>query len=161
MSRSDAPTTAEPRIPRAERTAHRRSAPVPLRVVSQRLSPEEARAAMQAPPQHPDQPSPAAHTPIPAAARRVTGPTTGAAAALAQPPLPSPEIVGLPAVARRPLPVLDRRVRRAPFARLINLVRGRRRGQGCGRHRPDTTPNRAWSMFAPQRRSRRRFGRRR
>jgi hypothetical protein len=138
VSRSDTFTTAEPRIPRAERTVHRRSAPVPLRVVSQRLTPEDA--ARVAP---------------------VTGPTTGTAAALAEPPLPSPEIVGLPAVAERPLPVLDRRPRRAPFTRLLNLVRGRRRAEKCGRHRPDTTPSRAWSMFAPQRGSRRRFGGRR
>ncbi|WP_331627198.1 hypothetical protein [Actinomycetospora sp.] len=140
MSRSDTPTTTEPRVPRAERTVHRRSAPVPLRVVSQRLTPEQAR---------------------PPEATPVTGHATGAAAALARPPLPSPEIVGLPAVAERPLPVLDRRPRHTPFTRLMSLVRGRRRAERCGRHRPDTTPSRAWSMFAPQRRSRRRFGVRR
>jgi hypothetical protein len=115
-----------------------------MRVVSQRL-PLEA----------------AARTPVPPAATPLTGHTTGAVAALAQPPLPSPEIVGLPAVAERPLPVLDRRPRRTPFGRLMNLVRGRRRVERCGRHRPDTTPSRAWSMFAPQRGSRRRFGVRR
>ncbi|MCD2197090.1 hypothetical protein LQ327_27335 [Actinomycetospora endophytica] len=118
--------------------------------MSQRLTPEEARAAAPAPPA--DQP---------AAATPVAAPATGTAAALAEPPLPSPEIVGLPAVAERPLPVLDRRPRQTPFARLMNLVRGRRRADRCGRHRPDTTPSRAWSMFAPQRRSRRRFGVRR
>ena len=138
MSRSDTFTTADPRIPRIERTVHRRPPPVPLRVVSQRLSPAEA-----------------------ARAAPVTDPTTGTAAALAEPPLPSPEIVGLPAVSERPLPVLDRRPRSAPFTRLLDLVRGRRRAERCGRHRPDTTPSRAWSMFAPQRRSRRRFGGRR
>lgn len=115
-----------------------------MRVVSQRLSPEEA-----------------ARTPIPSAATPLTGHTTGAVAALAQPPLPSPEIVGLPAVAERPLPVLDRRPRHSPLGRLMNLVRDRRRVERCGRHRPGTTPSRGWSMFAPQRGSRRRFGVRR
>lgn len=147
MSRSDTTTTAEPRIPRAERTVHRRPAPVPLRVVSQRLTPEEARAA-----------APGPH-PVPAA--RVPDSATGTAASPARPPLASPEVAGLPAVSERPLPVLDRRARRSPFARLLNLVRGRRGAERCGRHRPDTTPSRAWSMFAPQRRPRRRFGIRR
>jgi hypothetical protein len=157
VSRPDAATTAEPRIPRAERTVHRRSAPVPLRVVSQRLSPEEAQ--LRAP--RPGRPAAGPGT--------TTAPTTGAVATLAQPPLPSPEIVGLPAPGL-PLPVLDRRTRRRPFARLISLVRGRRRAEIPGgrrraelpgRHRPDATPSQGWSMFAPQRRSRRRFGVRR
>lgn len=125
----------EPRLPRAQRTVHRRSAPVPLRVVSQRVPPGETDA------------------PVPTAVAGV--PATGAVAALQEAPLPSPDVVGLPV--RRPdtLPV-----RTHPFGRLLALVRGRRRAE-AGRHRPDTIPSRGWSMFAPQRRSRRRFGVRR
>ncbi len=155
MSRPDAASAAEPRIPRAERTVHRRSAPVPLRVVAQRLSPEEA--ARLAGPQSPD-PVPTPRSATPAIA---SGPLTGAAGALEQPPLPSPEIVGLPAPTDRSLPVLDRRTRRRPFERLMALVRHRRRAEVGGRHRPGTTPSPGWSMFAPHRRSRRRFGARR
>jgi hypothetical protein len=144
VSRPDPASTAEPRIPRAERTVHRRSAPVPLRVVAQRITPEQA-------------------APVPTAAGPAAGtvPATGAVATLDEPPLPSPEIVGLPARTDRGLPVLDRRTRRRPFARLLALVRGRRRAEVCGRHRPDTIPASGWSMFAPHRRSRRRFGARR
>jgi hypothetical protein len=64
------------------------------------------------------------------------------------------------APSERALPVLDRR-RRRPFARLIALVRARRRAEVGGRHRPGTTSTQGWSMFAPHRRSRRRFGARR
>lgn len=138
MSRPDTASAAEPRIPRAERTVHRRSAPVPMRVVAERLTPEEAASGVDA----------------------FTAPATGGVATLAEAPLPPPEIVGLPVPADRGLPVLDRRARRRPFARLLALLRGRRAG-GCGRHRPDTIPSSGWSMFEPSRRSRRRFGARR
>ncbi len=125
-----------------------------MRVVAQRLSPEEAdRLARSGP-----APAPA-RAPGPAA--RPAVPATGAATALEQAPPPSAEIVGPRPAADRPLPVLDRRIRRRPFTRLLALVRGRRREGSCGRHRPDTIPSQGWSMFAPQRRSRRRFGVRR
>ncbi|NMO91144.1 hypothetical protein [Actinomycetospora sp. TBRC 11914] len=151
MSRPDPDPAAEPRVPRAERTVHRRSAPVPLRVVAQRLTPEEAaRPAAPVPAPRP--------APGPAAGAR---PAAGAVATLEAAPPSSPEAAGLPVRADRPLPVLDRRPRRRPFARLLALVRGRRRAEGCGRHRPDTIPTSGWSMFAPHRRSRRRFGARR
>ncbi|WP_433799405.1 hypothetical protein [Actinomycetospora sp. CA-084318] len=140
MSRPEQPGD-EPRLPRAQRTVHRRSAPVPLRVVSQRLPVGTAVV---------DPPS----APVPTAVAGM--PATGAVATLQQAPLPSPEVVGLPVRANR-APVLDGR---RPLSRLLALIRSRRR-VGAGRHRPDTIPSRGWSMFAPQRRSRRRFGVRR
>ncbi|MCD2190282.1 hypothetical protein [Actinomycetospora soli] len=139
MSRPEQPGD-EPRLPRDRRTVHRRSAPVPIRVVSQRL-PADATVGPPA-------------APVPTAVAGV--PATGAVAALQQAPLPSPEVVGLPVRADR-APVLDGR---RPLSRLLALVRSRRR-VGAGRHRPDTIPSRGWSMFAPPRRSRRRFGVRR
>lgn len=142
MSRPEHPGD-EPRLPRAQRTVHRRSAPVPLRVVSQRL-PVSTTAAPSAP----------SAAPVPTAVAGV--PATGAVATLQQAPLPSPEVVGLPLRADR-APVL---VGRRPLTRLMSLIRSRRR-VGAGRHRPDTIPSRGWSMFAPQRRARRRFGVRR
>ncbi len=143
MSRPD----AEPRIPRAARTVHRRPAPVPLRVVAQRLSPEEADRLARRP-----RPSPA-----PREASAYAAPAAGAATALAPPPV---GVLERPAPSERALPVLDRS-RRRPFARLLALVRARRRVEVGGRHRPGTTSTQGWSMFAPHRRSRRRFGARR
>jgi hypothetical protein len=118
---------------------------VPLRVVAQRLSPEEAdRLARR--PAHPVPSTPPA--PRPAAA-----PPRAAA------PAPS-AVVDRRAPSDRALPVLDRR-RRRPFARLIALVRARRRVEIVGRHRPGTNSTQGWSMFAPNRRAPRRFGARR
>lgn len=117
-----------------------------MRLVSQRVAPEQADPV---PP-----PAPVAEVPGPA-------PATEAAAAPDEAPSPSPDIVGLPARRERPLPVLDRRARRRLFSRLLALVRGRRRVEVGGRHRPDTIPTSGWSMFAPHRRSRRRLGARR
>jgi hypothetical protein len=136
---------------------------VPLRVVAQRLSPEEADrlarrpvaatpAASPAPASQAASASQAAPTPQPAAAW--AAPAAGTATALA--PRPA-GIVDRRAPSERALPVLDRR-RRRPFARLLALVRARRRVEAGGRHRPGTTPTQGWSMFAPHRRSRRRFG---
>lgn len=137
MSRPDVPSpgaaTPEPRLPRAQRTVHRRSAPVPLRVVSQRLTAADVVV-----------PSPPAERPAPVAA------PTATRAPVATLDRPAPTSAALPVLAPR----------RRPFARLLALVRGRRRTD-CGRHRPDTIPSRGWSMFAPQRRPRRRFGIRR
>ncbi|GAA4846728.1 hypothetical protein GCM10023201_43040 [Actinomycetospora corticicola] len=132
----------EPRLPRAARTVHRRSAAVPLRVVSHRVRADEPsdRSAHGAP--------------VPTVVAGV--PATGAVATLQQAPLPSPDVVGLPVRRAEAAPVL---ARRRPVTRLLDLVRGRR--DGAGRHRPDTIPSRGWSMFAPARRSRRRFGVRR
>ncbi|MDL5155934.1 hypothetical protein [Actinomycetospora termitidis] len=163
MSRPGAPTDAadpsagEPRLPRTPRTVHRRSAPVAIRVVSRRLSADEV--AAEVPPPRPASPA-SGPIPTPAGPARPARPATGAVAVLQDAPLPSPEVVGLPARAERPLPVVDRRRPRRPFARLLALVRGRRRAE-AGRHRPDTIPSQGWSMFAPHRRSRRRFGGRR
>lgn len=143
----------EPRLPRARRTVHRRSAPVPLRVISQRLDTRDVADPVEVPAPAPTPRDPVSG-PVPTAVPGV--PATGAVATLQQAPLPSPEVVGLPA--RRP----DARPfpRRRPVARLLDLVRGRRRAE-AGRHRPDTIPSRGWSMFAPHRRDRRRFGVRR
>ena len=106
---------------------------MPLRVVSQRLT----AADVVVPPPAPERPAPAAAPvarPAPVATLDRPVPTNAA------------------------LPVLA--PRRRPFVRLLALVRGRRKAD-CGRHRPDTIPSRGWSMFAPQRRPRRRFGTRR
>ena len=149
MSRPDAPSAAEPRIPRAPRTVHRRPPSVPLRVVAQRLSPEEADRLAR-------RPAPAA-PPSPAWSAPAAAPAAGTATALA--PRPA-GVVDRVAPSDPALPVLDRR-RRRPFARLLALVRAGRRGEPGGRHRPGTTPTQGWSMFSPHRRSRRRFGARR
>ena len=152
VSRPDAPSAAEPRIPRAPRTVHRRPPSVPLRVVAQRLSPEEADRLTRRPdPVAPPTPAPAAPATSAAAS------AAGTATALAPRPV---GVVDRPAPSEGALPVLDRR-RRGPFARLLALVRARRRGEPGGRHRPGTTPTQGWSMFSPHRRSRRRFGARR
>ncbi|MEJ2868574.1 hypothetical protein WCD74_12440 [Actinomycetospora sp. OC33-EN08] len=157
MSRPDSTSSgaAEPRLPRAPRTVHRRAAAVPIRVVSRRLSADELAVAPAEVPS--PRPVPASSGPVPTASAGV--PATGAVAVLQDTPLPSPDVVGLPVPAGRELPVL-RRPRRRTFAQLMALVRGRRRA-GAGRHRPDTIPSRGWSMFAPHRRARRRFGGRR
>jgi hypothetical protein len=130
---------------------------VPLRVVAQRLSPEEAdRLARRAPP--PGPPTPAAPTtpPVPS-----TPPAPRPAAAPPRAAAPAPSaVVDRRAPSDRALPVLDRR-RRRPFARLIALVRARRRVEIVGRHRPGTNSTQGWSMFAPNRRAPRRFGARR
>ena len=126
--------------------------PAPLRVTSERLSDDEARAASTAgaaatiaptgpvpvPPPAPDQPAPGR----PAPDQRMA-PSSAA-----------------PVVARPSLPVVAPRPRRR-FGELWRLVFARRR---AGRHRPETTPPQGWSMFAPQRppgrRPTRRWGRR-
>jgi hypothetical protein len=111
-------------------------ASVPLRVTSERLTEEQARAAAPAAPTGPMPTAPPA--PVPAPAGAVAAP----AAVVARP--------GLPVVA----PVPRRR-----FRDIWRLVFARRR---AGRHRPETTPPQGWSMFAPQRRRPpgRRWGRR-
>jgi hypothetical protein len=119
---------------------------VPLRVVAQRLHPDEADRLAR----HPGPPAP----PAPRAASPSAAPVAGAATALA--PRPS-AVVERRAPSERALPVLGRR-RRRPFARLLALVRAPRRVEAGGRHRPGTTSTQGWSMFAPHRRSRRRFG---
>lgn len=110
-----------------------------MRVVSERLTEEQARAAAPAAP---------------------TGPMP------AVPPPPAPEVPHQGAVAAPPAPVMARPglpvvapVRRRRFGDLWRLVFARRR---AGRHRPETTPPQGWSMFAPQRRRPpgRRWGRR-
>jgi hypothetical protein len=139
VSRPDLASAAEPRIPRAQRTVHRRPAPVPLRVVAQRLTPDQAQALA---------PQPA-------------GPVVPPAPVTAHAPVAVPAAAPVSTADRGSLPVLDRSVRRRPpFARLLDLVTGRR-SERCGRHRPDTLPSRGWSMFAPHRRARRRYGSRR
>ncbi|WP_433787150.1 hypothetical protein ACQPX6_09970 [Actinomycetospora sp. CA-101289] len=115
-------------------------APAPLRVASQRLTDEEARAAAPAAPTGP-MPS------VPPRAADPGGPYRGAVAA---PPAP--------VIARPALPVVAP-VPRRRMSDLWRLVFARRR---AGRHRPETTPPQGWSMFAPQRRRPpgRRWGRR-
>ncbi|WP_433036592.1 hypothetical protein [Actinomycetospora sp. CA-053990] len=119
--------------------------PAPLRVTSERLSDDEARAASTAR---------AAATIAP------TGPVPVPPPA---PDRPAPDqrmSSSAPVVARPSLPVVAPRPRRR-FGELWRLVFARRR---AGRHRPETTPPQGWSMFAPQRppgrRAPRRWGRR-
>jgi hypothetical protein len=113
--------------------------PAPLRVVSERLTEEQARAAAPAAPT-----GPMPTTPPPPA------PVTSHHGAVAAPPAPLVARPGLPVVA----PVPRRR-----FSDLWRMVFARRR---AGRHRPETTPPQGWSMFAPTRRRPpgRRWGRR-
>jgi hypothetical protein len=113
--------------------------PAPLRVASERLTEEQARAAAPAAPTGPVPTTPSPDAPV--------APHPGAVAA---PPAPVVARPGLPVVA----PVPRRR-----FGDLWRLVFARRR---AGRHRPETTPPQGWSMFAPQRRRPpgRRWGRR-
>ena len=113
--------------------------PAPLRVVSERLTEEQARAAA---PAAPTGPVPAVPPP--------PAPVASPHGAVAAPPAPVVARHGLPVVA----PVPRRR-----FSDLWRLVFARRR---AGRHRPETTPPQGWSMFAPQRRRPpgRRWGRR-
>ena len=113
--------------------------PAPLRVVSERLTEEQARAAV---PAAPTGPVPAVPPP--------PAPVASPHGAVAAPPAPVVARHGLPVVA----PVPRRR-----FGDLWRLVFARRR---AGRHRPETTPPQGWSMFAPQRRrpAGRRWGRR-
>jgi hypothetical protein len=129
----------------------RASPPATLRVVSERVTPQEAvrlPAAVPAPPPVVQEPATATVTgpavaPTPRAVRLtpVRDVTPGAAA-----------VAGLAVVDTRPAlaPLLP--ARRGPWGRLADLVVGRRR---AGRHRPDTLYAHGWSMFAPQRRSRR------
>jgi hypothetical protein len=113
--------------------------PAPLRVTSERLTEEQARAAAPAAPAAPTSPMPTA-PPAPAVPR----------SAVAAPAAPVVARPGLPVVA----PVPRRR-----FSDLWRMVFARRR---AGRHRPETTPPQGWSMFAPTRRRPpgRRWGRR-
>jgi hypothetical protein len=113
--------------------------PAPLRVVSERLTEDQASAAAPAAP---------------------TGPMPTV------PPPPAPAVPQHGAVAAPPAPVMARPalpvvapVPRRRFGDLWRLVFARRR---AGRHRPETTPPQGWSMFAPQRRRPpgRRWGRR-
>jgi hypothetical protein len=119
--------------------------PAPLRVTSERLTDDEARAASTAR---------AAATIAP------TGPVPVPPPA---PDRPAPDqrmSPSAPVVARPSLPVVAPRPRRR-FGELWRLMFARRR---AGRHRPETTPPQGWSMFAPQRppgrRTTRRWGRR-
>lgn len=129
-------------------------------MVAERLTPEEARAvaradAAAARSEAARRPAPTAPGPIGAQAV-VPGPVSPPAG---NPAAPSGGVVTLAPVVAAPapaLPVFDPRPARLRFSRLWSLVRGRRRE--CGRHRPDTIPSQGWSMFAPQRRARRRFG---
>jgi hypothetical protein len=120
---------------------------VPLRVVAQRLSPEDADrlARRSARPAYSTPPAP----------RPAAAPARAAVAA----PAPS-AVVDRRAPSDPALPVLGRR-RRRPFERLLALVRARRRVEVVGRHRPGTNSTQGWSMFAPNRRAPRRFGARR
>ena len=128
--------------------------PAPLRVVSERLTDEEAAAAAAAAPAAPATAAPTG--PLPTAPPRVPTPEprpAAATAATAASPTPA-----APVVARPSLPVVAPRSRRR-FGDFWRLVFARRR---AGRHRPETTPPQGWSMFAPQRRRPpgRRWGRR-
>ena len=116
--------------------------PAPIRVTSERLSDDEARAASTARAAATIAPTGPVPVPPPAPDQR-TAPSSAA-----------------PVVARPSLPVVAPRPRRR-FGELWRLVFARRR---AGRHRPETTPPQGWSMFAPQRppgrRTTRRWGRR-
>lgn len=106
----------------------------PLRVTSERISDDEARAGSTAG---------AAATIAP------TGPVPVSPPAPDE-PAPDPRTASssaAPVVARPSLPVVATRPRRR-FGDLWRLVFARRR---AGRHRPETTPPQGWSMFAPQR----------
>jgi hypothetical protein len=120
---------------------------VPLRVVAERLSPEDAERLAR----RPARPAPSS----PPAPRSAAAPARAAVPASA----PS-AVVDRRTPSDRALPVLGRR-RRRPFARLVALVRARRRIDVVGRHRPGTNSTQGWSMFAPNRRAPRRFGARR
>jgi hypothetical protein len=116
-------------------------APGPLRVTSRRLTEEEARAA----------------APVPATATATVAPT----GPLALPhdawgPWPDTAPSAAPVLSHPSLPVVAPRPRRR-VGDLWRLVFARRR---AGRHRPENTPPASWSMFAPQRRRRSRWGRR-
>jgi hypothetical protein len=119
--------------------------PAPLRVTSERLTDDEARAASTAR---------AAATIAP------TGPVPAPPPADERPAHHQRMSPSAPVVARPSLPVVAPRPRRR-FGELWRLVFARRR---AGRHRPETTPPQGWSMFAPQRppgrRTTRRWGRR-
>ncbi|MHC1560445.1 hypothetical protein ACR9E3_15935 [Actinomycetospora sp. C-140] len=132
-------------------------APAPLRVSSQRLTEDEARAAAA--------PSPAAPVatavpPTPAGVVAPTGPLPAARGGDGWGPWPPADVPAVPSsapvLARPSLPVVAPRPRRR-VSDLWRLVFARRR---AGRHRPETTPPASWSMFAPQRRRRSRWGRR-
>jgi hypothetical protein len=119
--------------------------PAPLRVTSERLTDDEARAASTA------------------RAAATIGPTGPVPVPPPAPDRPAPDqrmSPSAPVVARPSLPVVAPRPRRR-FGELWRLVFARRR---AGRHRPETTPPQGWSMFAPQRppgrRTTRRWGRR-
>lgn len=133
-------------------------APVPhgrtLRVVSERLSAPEADrvrptpsitrfASHSAPHREPATADALASAPT-ALLTDVRGP---ASAVALQRPAP-----GLPVLA----PPRPRRARR----RVSELVRRVFTRPAAGRHRPESTTTGGWSMFAPQRRPRRRWGRR-
>jgi hypothetical protein len=119
--------------------------PAPLRVTSERLTDDEARAAS---------------TMRAAATVAPTGPVPVPPPAPERPAPDQRMSPSAPVVARPSLPVVAPRPRRR-FGELWRLVFARRR---AGRHRPETTPPQGWSMFAPQRppgrRTTRRWGRR-
>lgn len=128
--------------------------PAPLRVTSERLSDDEARAVSAAPAQAATI-APTGPVPVSPAAPDGWGPPSSVRAAA---PVVAP--VAAPVVARPSLPVVAPRPRRR-LGEIWRLVFSRRR---AGRHRPETTPPQGWSMFAPARRpgqrSTRRWGRR-
>ncbi|GAA4807240.1 hypothetical protein GCM10023200_51100 [Actinomycetospora chlora] len=127
----------------------------PLRVTSERLTEDEARAAAAA---SPAPPVPAAAVPAAPAATVATATVdaTGPLATSTDAWGPWTGSPALPVVAPSALPVVAPRPRRR-FGELWRLVFARRR---AGRHRPENTPPASWSMFAPQRRRRSRWGRR-
>jgi hypothetical protein len=117
-------------------------------VTSQRLTEEEARAAAAVP------------DPVPATATATATATVAPTGPLALPadagPGPGAAPSAAPVLSHPSLPVVAPRPRRR-FGDLWRLVFARRR---AGRHRPENTPPASWSMFAPQRRRRSRWGRR-
>ncbi|GAA4912544.1 hypothetical protein GCM10023204_17810 [Actinomycetospora succinea] len=132
-------------------------------MISERLTEDEARSATEAPPAAapaaPPSAPPAAPTgPVPVSPAPVGdgwGPASTAMPSGA--PVMTMAPSAAPVVAPRPsLPVVAPRPRRR-FSDLWRLVFSRRR---AGRHRPETTPPHSWGMISPQRRRRRRWGRR-
>ncbi len=135
----------------------------PLRVISERLSAEEAEQVRATPsvtrfashsatdrttdadPPGADAAASAPTTVLPG----VGGPTPGATVLQAAPAPPPVAAPGLPVLA----PYRPRR----RVAEIVRRVFARRH---AGRHRPETTTTSSWSMFAPQRRRTRPWGRR-
>lgn len=131
----------------------------PLRVLSERLTAEEAERTRATP----SVTRFASHS---VAAERAAADRATADRASAAPTTVLPVVHDTAAAPVRPapapvlasaLPVLAPRRPRRRVAELVRLVFTRRH---AGRHRPDTTPLQCWSMAAPPRRRPRRWGRR-